>query len=129
MYDDPDQLKAEEKEMAADRQRHPARRDDKMITGIILVAVGLIFLLTNLIGFRLHNWWALFILIPFVAAVGGALHAWRNTGRLTAEARHGLLASLFPLFVALIFLFGWNWGQVWPGFLILAGVMAIFGRK
>lgn len=96
--------------------------------GAILIGIGLVFLLSNVTDFRLDNWWALFILIPVVGMWSQALRSYRAFGRMTEEARSALLSSLFPLFVASIFLFNWDWGQVWPGFIIIAGINAL-GRR
>ncbi len=41
--------------------------------GFALIAVGVLFLVQNYLGYELHNWWALFVLIP---AVGFFSSAW-----------------------------------------------------
>ena len=33
-------------------------------SGVALIVIGVIFLVANTTNFHLHNWWALFILIP-----------------------------------------------------------------
>ena len=104
-----------------------ARSDTKMawMPGLGLIAVGVIFLLANFTGFQLHNWWALFILIGAFGAFGSALSSWRSTGRFGVEARGSFVGGLAILFTAAIFLFGWNWGTVWPGYLIIGGLAAL----
>ena len=97
--------------------------------GLVLIAVGVLFLFNNVGTFNIHNWWALFILIPVVAAWGEAFRAMQRGGGITHEVTTKLTGSLFPLFVACIFLFNWDWGQVWPGFIILAGIAALFNNK
>ena len=42
----------------------PASRYGTWIPGIVLIGIGLIFLAQNYLGQEIHNWWALFILIP-----------------------------------------------------------------
>lgn len=44
----------------------PARRSryGTWIPGIVLIGLGLIFLVQEYFGYQIHNWWALFILIP-----------------------------------------------------------------
>jgi hypothetical protein len=76
--------------------------------GVALVAFGLVFLVQNYFGFELHNWWALFILIPAIGSFGAAYSVWREHGNTTAAA--GSLTMGVP------------WGRVWPVFVILAGV-------
>ncbi|HOU40876.1 MAG TPA: hypothetical protein PK829_06375 [Promineifilum sp.] len=95
------------------------------LPGLGLILVGVIFLLSNFTGFQLHNWWALFILIGAFGAFGSAISAWRSTGRFGREARGSLIGGLAILFTAAIFLFGWNWATVWPGYLILGGLAAL----
>jgi hypothetical protein len=68
------------------------------------------------------NWWALFILIPVVVCVGSAWTQYRAHGRLTRSALSMLASGLAPLVVALVFLFDLDWGQVWPVFVIIAGL-------
>lgn len=104
-------------------------RDNKgnWVGGAIMIAVGLFFLLGNFTNLRFDNWWALFILIPVVAMWGDAWKKYQQKGRLDSETRQQVMGALFPLFVALIFLFNWNWGQVWPGFIIIAGLNALVG--
>ncbi len=101
------------------------RNDSGMMSGLIMIAVGVIFLVMQYSDFRLHNWWALFILIPVVATWNSAISISVEAGELKEETIESLAGSLFLLFVALIFLFNWDWGQVWPGFIIIAGVNAL----
>lgn len=100
---------------------------NRWLGGLILIAIGVIFLLGNVVDIRINNWWALFILIPVVAAWGNAWRLTQAAGHVTVEARQAFAGALFPLYVALIFLFNWDWGQVWPGFLIIAGINAVMG--
>jgi hypothetical protein len=46
----------------------PARRPGWIVGGVLIV-LGVYFIIQHVAGFSLHNWWALFILIP---ATGGA---------------------------------------------------------
>lgn len=133
MADDLKQLKDEEQERRNGRsERRAARRSggfgSNMTGGLILIGIGVVFLLSNWTEFRLDNWWALFILIPVVAAWGNAYRAYQAAGGWSQEARNSIVGSLFPLFIAVIFLFNLDWGRIWPGFLILAGIAALVGR-
>ena len=93
--------------------------------GLVLIAVGALFLLSNFTGFRLNNWWALFILIPAFGSLGNFWRVSRSHGRLSSAARGSLIGAMILFFVAAIFLFGWNWGTVWPFFLIIGGLGAL----
>ncbi|MBT3190582.1 MAG: hypothetical protein HN736_08085 [Anaerolineae bacterium] len=103
-----------------------------MIGGLVMIAVGVIFLVMQYSDFRLHNWWALFILIPVALTWNRAIRLSIEAGELKEETTEAISGSLFLLFVALIFLFNWDWGQVWPGFIIIAGINALvrgWGRR
>ena len=41
-----------------------SRRYGSWIPGVALIGIGLVFLAQNYLGQEIHNWWALFILIP-----------------------------------------------------------------
>ena len=89
--------------------------------GIALVAVGLLFLVQNYLGYELRYWWALLILIPAVGSFGTAYSLWRGHGSPTATASAFTMGILFTA-IALIFLLGLPWARVWPVFIILAGL-------
>ena len=44
---------------------------------------------------------------------------------MSGEAAGSLVGSLAIFFTAAVFLFGWNWGAVWPFYLIIAGLGAL----
>lgn len=100
---------------------------DHFALGLILIGVGATFLLTRLTGFTLHNWWALFILLPAVGQLGCAWQAYQKNGRLGRDGRGALTGGLFIALVASAFLFGISWNFIWPFFLILGGISAIIG--
>ena len=106
------------------RRRRPS--SNAWMGGVILIVIGVVFLLGNVSGFRLDNWWALFILIPAVASLGNAWRAYRGSDKqFTGSVRSSLIGGLVLLAVAGIFLFNLDWGRVWPIFLVLAGVGAL----
>lgn len=105
-----------------------AERNDRCmgwVPGMILIGIGAFFLLRNFTDFRLDHWWALFILIPAFGSFGNLVRTYRHEGRFTGEARGSLIGGLILTFIAATFLFGWNWGVVWPVFLIIGGVGAL----
>jgi hypothetical protein len=95
------------------------------IGGLLLIALGVIFLLQNqgiTILNNLQNWWALFILIPAVGAFANAWRAFNQAGgRLNAAARGSLIGGLILTMVAAIFLFNLDWGLLGPVLIILVG--------
>ena len=126
MSDDIKALKDAEK-ATTDSDGAPRAEGGSMVwmPGLALIAVGLLFLLNNLFGWHIDNWWALFILIPAGGALGYAFQVVRTTGRFGLEARGSLIGGIAILFVAAAFLFQWNWGAIWPFFLVLAGLAAL----
>lgn len=129
MFDDIDSLKEEEKKQddythtsqSPHRHAHP-----NWLPGVVLIAVGVIFLFANLTGFYLQNWWALFILIPAISNFGKAWEKYQRNGRFTHSARRSLTGGAILTLIASAFLFDLDWGLVWPFFLIIGGVAALF---
>ena len=96
------------------------------VAGAVLIAVGAVVLLRNLgVIQTTFNWWALFILFPALAAFVSAWNAYREDGGLSRRSRGSAVGGLFILAVALIFLLDLDWGDVWPIFIILAGLAAL----
>lgn len=100
-------------------------RSNAWLPGLALMGIGVIFLLNNFTGFRLHNWWALFILFPGLGALGYAVQAYRASGHLNKDAGGAFVGALAILFTATVFLLGWNFGLVWPFYLVIAGLGAL----
>ena len=99
------------------------------LAGLILIALGVMFLLRNTGTFDipLNNWWALFILLPAIGAFDSALRAYRSAGnQLTAGAGRSLLLGLVLTAVTTAFLFGINWSYFGPILIIVAGIGIIF---
>jgi hypothetical protein len=105
----------------------PSPRPSSWIAGAILILLGTVFLLNNLTGFSLGSWWALFLLIPVGYSLAAVVRSIQeHGGRLTASARGPLVGALVLLTVMAVFLFNLDWGKIWPVFLIIAGLGALF---
>lgn len=121
-----DALKEEEKakngpEQAQGGERNDSHESHSWIPGVVLIALGVIFLFDNAFGVELDNWWALFILIPAVVKLNNAWRRYRRAGRWTSSARSALTGGLLIGTVALIFLFELSWSLFWPVLLIILG--------
>lgn len=117
-------LEPEKNEVPAPSRSVEAKDDDHTgawIGGLVLIVIGVIFLVGNLTDFRLNNWWALFILIPAVSTLGNAVRIYRRDEKLGSEGRGSLIGGLILLFITSAFLFSWDWGNIWPFFLIIGG--------
>ena len=93
------------------------------IVGLILIAMGGLFLLQNLgIAVFVGNWWALFILIPAIAGFSAAWMRYQQDRQFTPTVLGLIAGSLVPLTIALIFLFNFSFGNLWPVLLVVLGV-------
>lgn len=92
----------------------------------MLISLGLLLLVQNLTGFTLHNWWALFILLPAVGAFTAAISNYQEAGRMTYEVRASIFGGFILCLVAAAFLFSLNWALIGPGLLVLAGSALLF---
>jgi peptidoglycan/LPS O-acetylase OafA/YrhL len=95
------------------------------IVGVALIALGAIFMLQNMGTVLIHNWWALFILLPALGSFATAYGAYRNSGRLTVVARSSLIGGLILTAIAGFFLLDLDWARWWPTLLILVGIGAL----
>ena len=143
MSDDISQLKDEEKEKfitlekehlddsatpnSATPHNNPVSENKGWMPCVVLIAIGLIFLATNVVGFELNNWWALFILIPAVSNFSSAYENYRQNGRLEKSGRGSITGGLILSLIACTFLFSWDWAVIWPLFLIIGGIGALLG--
>lgn len=115
---------AREQRHAWREERRAARRaNGTWIGGAVLILLGVIFLLQNIGLATLHNWWALFILIPALGSFSTAYALYRNSGdRLTYAARGSLIGGLVFTLLAFAFLFELSFGIFAPVLLIVAGI-------
>jgi hypothetical protein len=101
--------------------------------GGVLILIGVIFLLKNVMGFSLNNWWALFILIPAFGSLATAWGMWEKGGRkFSAAVRGPLIGGVILVAIAVVFLLELDWGTIWPVFLIIAGgvtLLTAFPRR
>lgn len=98
------------------------------IGGVILIALGVLFLAQNLGAPLPANWWAIFILIPALASFSSAWSMYQNADRqLTTGVRGALIGGCILTTLAAALFFGINWGKFWPVILILLGIAALAG--
>lgn len=106
--------------------KHAPRSSQGLMTGLVVIAVGVYFLLRNfgveLPFLYMHNWWALFILIAAIAPLTQAVQAWRDRGRFDATVARPGLTALIIVSVALMLLLDVRWDRWWPIFVIYGGL-------
>jgi hypothetical protein len=115
-----------------ERERRRAERGWSSPSGffaVLLIGLGVLFLLHNF-GVPLpDHWWALFILIPAVAAFSAAARAYQYSGSLNPHVTGPFIGGAVMTLIALIFLLNLPWGIVWPLFLIVAGLAALISSS
>ena len=105
----------------------PASRYSAWIPGLALIGLGVVFLIQNYLGREIHNWWALFIVIPVFFTLERG-YASLQDGR-SAEAIGQLMGGLVLVALIVIFLLELPFGQLWPIFLIIGGLSLLFSRR
>lgn len=110
-------------------RRQRRRRSGGQTGGLVLIGLGIVFLLLNT-GYItwFTNWWALFLLIPAVGLLSGAMVAYRNAGKWTAAVTRPLFGGLLLAALSATFLLEIDLTWVWPLFLIAVGVVLLIGR-
>lgn len=100
---------------------------DSWYVGIGLIVIGILFLLYNTNRlFYLENWWALFILIPALSSFADAWNKYqKNNKTFNRKVGDSLFGGFLLLYVTFIFLFDLDWSKVWPGFLIIIGLIML----
>jgi phosphatidylserine synthase len=98
------------------------------IGGFIVLAIGIVLLLGNL-GFSVpHNWWAVLLLVPAVAALVNAIRFYRYDGPQSPRVMGSAIGGLVMLALALALFFDIGLGLFWPVIVIIVGV-AIVARS
>jgi hypothetical protein len=106
--------------------RRAARGGGGWLVGGLLILLGLILFGQNLGILAFENWWALFILIPAVAAFATAAGMVRVAdGHVTRRARTQIIIGLVLTAVTAALLFELDWSIVGPGLLILSGIALV----
>lgn len=100
---------------------------DSWMFGLALILVGAVFLIANLTGYQLQNWWALFILFPAFGNFSRALNHYRASGSFDRPVRRHVFWGLFFVMLSGAFLIGYSFSLLWPAFLILAGLGMLLG--
>jgi phosphatidylserine synthase len=94
------------------------------IGGLIVLAIGIVLLAGNL-GYGIpHNWWAVLILIPAVAALVNAIRFYRADGQ-SPRVIGSAIGGLVMLALALALFFDISLGLFWPVVVIVVGIAII----
>lgn len=116
----------------SERPRERAGLPNSIIFGLILIGLGGYFLLQTMgiLPNMNFNWWAIFILFPALAIGNDAWRRYQANGeRADREVRNkAVIAALLGILaLSLMFDLNFNFGSLWPLFLIIAGIAVLFG--
>ena len=98
------------------------------IGGFIVLAIGVVLLAGNLGMSVPHNWWAVLILVPAVAALVNAIRFYRQDGPQSPRVMGSAIGGLVMLALAFALFFDVGLGLFWPVIVIVVGV-AIIARS
>lgn len=131
MSDTIESLKDAEKEAMKKESQHRqvTRHRGDVKGGLILIGIGTIFLFSQITGWYIQNWWALFIFIPAIFQLNEAWQGYRKNGRFNHNTRGSLFGGLLLSMVGAFFLFSISWNLFWPLVLILAGIGALLNGR
>lgn len=105
--------------------KHNPTKHSPYVGGVILVVMGIGFLLSINFGFSMNYVWPLMFLIPVgfsIVQIYQDFQAGRDIGLSP------IIGAASMLVIGLAWLLDWNWGNIWPVFLIFGGLYA-FGKK
>lgn len=112
--------------------RKAAPASNSWTVGLVLVAIGAVFLLRNLgvdlFFLKFDNWWALIILAVAVVPLSHGLRRWSNEG-FNNEVAGSFLSALILVTVALLFLLHLQFFTWWPIFVIYGGIFMLITNR
>lgn len=123
MGDEFKDLKYEEKRGATED------KGSNWIMALVLIVVGTGLLLSNFTAFSLHNWWALFLLIPAITMLRHVWAEYQRHGRLTSRSTGALIGGLTVLAAMAVFLFNLSWSRLWPIGFIFGGISILLSSR
>lgn len=94
---------------------------NKYMGGSMAIAMGVFFLLALNLGFSMAQVWPLFILIP--AAFSG-FHIVQDIRAGRDVNMSSVMGLLTMVLIGSVWIFNWNWGTMWPLFMIIGGFYA-----
>lgn len=102
--------------------KHARSGGQTVFWGLAMITVGAAVILSQLgILSTGYNWWAIFILVPGLGFLSGALDMLITKRRISSGVRSMFGTGLLVLTVAGMFLFDLNWGDYWSLILIVVG--------
>ncbi len=92
------------------------------LVGLVFILIGGSLLASNVFGFGINNWWALFFLIPAGGCFASATHLYQSRGKIDEAVSGPLFGGFLMLLLMSMFLFNLSWNLFWPVALIMLGL-------
>ncbi len=112
--------------MKDDRREHISAMTTGLLPGLIVAAVGLVFLLNNLNVVRIHNvweFWPVILIVIGITRLADSTDTHEKTGGAIMILVGGVLLSTS------LGLLSWRVWQFWPLILIGVGLLMLFNRS
>ncbi len=103
--------------------------NNNWVVGIALILLGGLFMLDtlNVMDINIHNWWAIFILIPGLRMVANGWQQYQQEQSLNSG--NAALGGLFLIALSCIFFFNLSWSLFLPILLIGGGLYLLLFRR
>jgi hypothetical protein len=108
--------------------KKPTNTDNNWAVGVALILIGGLFLLDtfNIFNISMHNWWAIFILIPGLTMAARGIREYQDNGDISSR-NSGFWGVLMILFAFTLF-FGISWNLIFPIGLVGVGLYLLLMR-
>ena len=111
-----------EKGEETEAEKADQKRENSWMMGVAVILMGIMFLLDKSGVAHVNNWWAVFLISPAVGSFMRAIRRYKEEGMITRRVTAPIIGGVASLILALFFLLDLNIGQLWPIFVILAGI-------
>lgn len=120
----------EEIEIIDEREPSALQNPDNLTWGIALIVVGIVYLLDTLgiVGLRINNWWAIFILVPGINLLTRAWFYTRESGTFSGRASRSALWGSVLVLLSFTYFFDLDITLMFPFILIGSGLYLLLSR-
>jgi hypothetical protein len=113
------------------KRNHPSHwrtSENRWIVGFSFLLMGVIFLVQNLTGWQMDDWWYLFLIVPAFASFITAWQRSKESEQIQSwRILRPLALGLFLLAMMFVLIFNLGWFMIPAGLLLIAGILLIVG--